>query len=220
MKEIDFIPEWYKAGRERKRRNVRHYTIMAIMFTLMLMWGFFINGYVAQVNAEVEEIQISFEKSRIRGEQAVELKNQIAEMQEKTALLDKIAARTKMTAILGELSYLIRENVILSNLSLQNELIPNSEQENIGASAAVVRASSSKKDDQDPVVPTSPSHCRVVITGIAASPADAAMLIVRLEEAKYFNQVSLVFSKPKKFKDKDVTEFEIRCYVADYQCLK
>jgi hypothetical protein len=220
MKEIDFIPKWYKADRERKRRYVRHYSLMAVLFTLMVGWGVVINGHVARVSAEVEEIQTAFEKGRIRGEQAVHLTNQIAEMRQKTTLLDKIAPRTKMTAILGEVSYLIGENVILSKLSLQNELIQNPNGAEIAASAAVVRVGGSQKNNQDEVAPSSPSHCKVVLTGIAARPADAASLISRLEQTDYFNRVFLVYSKPKKVKDKDVTEFEIRCFVADYQYLK
>ena len=70
------------------------------------------------------------------------------------------------------------------------------------------------------MVPASPSHCKVVLTGIAARPADAALLIARLEKTEYFDHVLLVYSKPKKVKDKDVTEFEIRCFVADYQQVK
>jgi hypothetical protein len=219
MNEIDFIPQWYKAGRERKQRYIRQYTLMATLFTLMLGWGFVINGHISHVSAEVEEIQTAFEKGRARSEQASDLKARIAEMEEKTTLLDKIQSRTPMTAILGEVSYLIGENVILSALSLQNELIRDPGKKGAFASAAVVRVGGSQKDDQDDVVPVSPSHYKMVLTGIAARPADAALLIARLEQTEYFDGVFLVYSKPKKVKDKDVTEFEIRCFVADYQQL-
>lgn len=219
MKEIDFIPQWYKAGRERRRRHIRQYALMAVMFTLMVSWGFVINGHVSHVSAEVEEIQTAFEKARIRSEQAVDLKSQVAKMREKTTLLDKIEPRTKITAILGELSYLIGENVILSQLSLQNELIQNPEKKQAMTSAVVVQGGGSQKNDQDNVVPVLPSRCKVVLTGIAARPADAARLIARLEQTEYFDHVLPVFSKAKKIKDKDVTEFEIRCFVADYQQL-
>ena len=219
MKELDFTPQWYKAGRERRRRYLRQYALMALMLTLMAGWGFVINGHVSHVSAEVKEINTAFEKGMMRSEQATVLKGRIAEMKEKTTLLDKVESRTKITAILGELSYLIGKNVILSKLSLQNELIQNSERKDAFASAAVVQVVGSKKDDQDNVVPASPSHCKVVLTGIAARPADAALLIARLEQTEYFDRVFLVYSKPKKLKDKNVTEFEIRCFVADYQQL-
>ena len=68
--------------------------------------------------------------------------------------------------------------------------------------------------------PKTPLRTKVSLTGIAARPADAALLIARLEQTDYFEQVTLVFSKPQKFKDNDVTEFEIRCFVADYRIRK
>jgi hypothetical protein len=220
MKEIDFIPQWYKAGRERKQRYIRQYALIAAMFSLMVGWAFVINGHVSHVSAEVKEIQTASEKGRIRSEQVNGLKNRVAEMREKTMLLDKIESRTKITAILGELSYLIGENIILSHLSIENELIRESGKKAAFASAAVVYVGGSKKDDQDQVVPVSPSRRKVILTGIAARPADAARLITRLEKTEYFDRVLPVFSKAKKVKDKDVTEFEIRCFVADYQQVK
>ena len=164
MKEIDFIPQWYKAGRERKQRYIRQYVLMAALFTLMLGWGFVVNGHISHVSAEVQEIQTAFEKGQIRSEQAADLQVRIAEMKEKATLLDKIESRTKMTAILGELSYLIGENVILSNLSLQNELIGDPEKKNAFASAAVVKVGGSQKDDE--VIATADKHgIAMVFTG-------------------------------------------------------
>ena len=220
MKEIDFIPEWYKAGRERKRRYVRQYTLLAVMFTLMLGWGFIINGHIAHVNAEVQEVQTSFEKRQLQAQKALDVETRIAKMRQQKTLLDTIETRTPITAIIGELSYLIGENVILTELSLENQPIEQSNINGNTTSAVVVRASElQKKDKQDEVIPSSPSCCKVVLTGIAARPADAALLIAHLEQAEYFNHVSLVYSKPKKVKDKDVTEFGISCMVADYQLM-
>ncbi|MHC4291421.1 MAG: PilN domain-containing protein, partial [Planctomycetota bacterium] len=76
------------------------------------------------------------------------------------------------------------------------------------------------KQQQNPVIPSAPSRLKVTLTGIAATPADAAALIARLEQAEYFQQVGLVFSRPKKITDMDVTEFEIRVFVADYHIQK
>ncbi|MEN8126308.1 MAG: PilN domain-containing protein [Planctomycetota bacterium] len=215
MKEIDFIPEWYKADRIRKRRYTRQCTLIAVLFAMMMTWSFVMGHHVKYVNAEVEGIQSTLLKGQARVQQTLSLQNEIAVMKQKTTLLDKIVSRTEVTSILGELSYLIQENIILSNLSLTNEPIEDFERES-RVSGVLVQVGGSKKE-QNPVIPNAPSRLKVTMTGIAASPADAAALIARLEQAEYFQEVSLVYSKPEKIKDKDVTEFEIRCFVADYQ---
>lgn len=218
MKEIDFIPEWYKAVQLRKRRYARQYTIIAVVFAVMMVWSFVVGRHINQVSAEVEDIQAAFAKGRDKVYQTQLLQSEIAEMKQKAAVLDTITSRTKITAILGELAYLVQENIVLNRLSLTNEPIEELKKE-APASGAVVQIGGSK-ERQNAVVPKTPSRVKVTLSGIAARPADAAGLIAALEQADYFQQVGLIFSRPKKFMDNDVTEFEICCYVADYRIQK
>jgi hypothetical protein len=218
MKEIDFIPEWYKADQVRKRRYARQYTIIAVVFAAMMAWSFVVGRHVNRVGAEVEGIQTAFDKGRDKVYQAHLLQSEIAAMKQKAAVLDTLTSRTKVTAVLGELAYLVRENIVLNRLSFTNEPIEELKKQT-PASGAVVQIGGSK-EQQSAVVPKTPSRVKVTISGIAARPADAASLIAALEQADYFQQVALIFSRPKKFMDKDVTEFEICCYVADYRIQK
>lgn len=218
MKEIDFIPEWYRADRVRKRRYVRQYTIIAVIFTVIIIWSFIVGAQVSHASAEVEDIQAALAKSRSKVYLAQQLQGEIAQMEQKTALLDAITSRTKVTAILGELSYLVQENIVLNKLSLTSEPIEELKKES-SVSGAVVQIAPSKQQ-QNPTVVDAPSRLKVTLAGIAARPSDAAGLIAGLEQDEYFQQVTLVFSRPKKLADMDVTEFEIRCYVADYRIQK
>ena len=218
MKEIDFIPEWYKADQVRKRRYVRQYTIIAVIFGVMMVWSFVVGRHVKHVSADVEGVQSAFAKGRDKVHQAQRLQSEIAEMKQKAAVLDALTSRTKTTAILGELAYLVQENIVLNRLSLTNEPIGEFKKET-PVSGAVVQVGGSK-ERQHAVVPKTPSRVKVTISGIAAQPADAAAFIAALEQADYFQQVTLIFSRPTKFMDNDVTEFEMCCYVADYRIQK
>lgn len=219
MREIDFIPEWYKTDRMRKRQNVRHSTLIAILFSVMMLWSFIAGSHVRHVTAAVEEIQEAYQKSTARVDQTQVLNDEIAALKQKATLLDRITPRTKATSILGELSYLIQKNIILSELSLSYEPIENSGPSQSAASAAVVKVAR-KQNGANQVVSDVPSRLKVVLTGIASQPAAAASLIARLEETQYFQQVTLVYSKPKQVRQQNVTEFEISCIVADYRTYK
>ena len=218
MREIDFIPEWYRTDRVRKRRYARQYTLIGSLFLLMMVWSFIVGGHVDRVAAEVQQLQTDLEKTVNRAEQVAVLQDEITGMKEKMALLDRIKPRTQLTAILGEIAYLMRENIILSKLLIKNEPIKGSN-ENTTASRVVVQVEKTKKD-QDAVAPPSPCRLKIVLAGIAAQQSDAASLIAQLEETPYFEQVALVFSKPKTINQQDVTEFEIQCTVADYRIYK
>lgn len=218
MKEIDFIPEWYKADQVRKRRYVRQYTIIAIIFAVMIVWSFIVGRHVNRVSGEVEGVKTAFEKCRDKVHQAQVIQNEIAEMKQKVDMLDAITSRTNTTAILGELAYLVGENIILNRLSLTNEPVEELETEP-PVSAAVVQVRG-PKERQDVLAQQKPLRVKVILSGIAARPADAAALIAALEQADYFQQVVLIYSRPQEFMDNDVTEFEISCYVADYRIQK
>ena len=118
MKEIDFIPEWYKADQVRKRRYMSANTLSWRYVCGDDGLEFCCRTSCHHVSAEVEDIQAAFETIRDKVDQAPLLQSEIAEMKQKSAVLDKIEPRTKITAILGELSYLVQENIILNRLSL------------------------------------------------------------------------------------------------------
>lgn len=217
MKEIDFIPEWYRADRKRKRRYVRQSTMMAIIFVVMVVWSFIVDRHVTEVNAQVQEIRSALAKGQNRVAQVMEIQGQIEQMQQKTELLDKLSGRTKMTAILAEVSYLMKDEVVLSDLILEQEDIESAKDTKSLAAAAVVQIGSPTESNEDAVVPEIPSRTVMTLNGIATEPADAAALISRMEQSMYFDGIALVFSRPKKVKEENVTEFKIRCYVADYQ---
>jgi len=122
MKEIDFIPEWYKAGRSRKRRYVRQCTGMGILFMAMVTWSFVMGRYVEHAHAEVEGIQGVLEQGQVRVEQSLELERQIADIKEKLQMLNSVAPRTPISALIGEVSYLAGGNIILNRLSFENDL--------------------------------------------------------------------------------------------------
>jgi len=101
MKEIDFIPEWYKADRRRRQRYIQQRTLLGIIFAVMVVWSFVMGQHVKRVQAEMNSVQTAFELGKARVEQVHELEQQIAVMEQKTQLLGYIAPRTKISALMG-----------------------------------------------------------------------------------------------------------------------
>lgn len=215
MKEIDFIPEWYKADRRRRQRYIHQCTLLSIVFACMVVWSFVIGRHVSRVQAEMNSIQAAFEQGKVRIEQAHELERQIAAMEEKTRLLGHIAPRTKISALMGEISYLAGGNILLGRLCFQNEPL-QSPKSVLQSSGAVVQTSTALSSQSSEHLQM-PFRTKITMTGIAVSGADAAGLISALEKSDYFEQVAPIFTRAKKMGDAEMIEFEIRCYVADYK---
>lgn len=213
MIELDFIPEWYRAAKNRKRRYHRQHALLGLLLALLVGWNFILGRWVNHTSAEAAAMQELIESAQHRVTEAVTLQNEISDICRKATELETIGSRTKTTAILGELSYLAGENIILSRLTLSAEPVRTLAPEQAPTPKAVVQISQPKGSDETPV----PTRTKVIISGIAASAADAATLIYRLEQSNYFKQAAPVFTRAKNIKDNEVTEFEIRCYVDDYR---
>lgn len=216
MKEIDFIPEWYKANRNRKRRYHRQYILLGSLLAIMMTWSFVVGQYVEQVRADVEGVQSIFERGKEKMQQGMLLESEIALLQHQARILEATAPRTDVSAMIAELTWLVRDSIVLSKLTLKNEAIDaGANQGSTPAGLVQIGGASRGRGSSD--LSLTPTRTRVTLTGVALKGADAAALIARLEESAYFDHVAPVYSKAVKIKDHDVTEFEIRCYVADYK---
>ncbi|MCE5186320.1 MAG: hypothetical protein LLF76_09370 [Planctomycetaceae bacterium] len=214
MKEIDFIPDWYRADQNRKRRYHYQYALLAILLTVLTAWNFVLGHHVQRVRAEADATQAIIEAARQRIDESLTLQNNIDEVSHKTSELEAVVPRTRTSAILAELSYVAGENIIFRDLKLQLEPVnAGSAPSAVNAQAIVKVASAETAQAAQPV----PVRIQVVLGGVAARPADAAALIYRLEQSAYFEQVVPAFTRAGKLGERDVTEFEIRCYVADYR---
>ena len=216
MKEIDFIPEWYKANQNRRKRYHRQYILLACLLAIMMVWSFVVGEHVKRVRADVDDIQSVFEKGKAKVDQGMMLESEIALLQHQVQILEAVSPRTNISAIIAELSWLVQDNIVLSKLSLTNEALELAEKKD-AMPGGIVRIGSSSRQGEASAVSLAPTQTKLVLTGIASQGADAAMLISRLEESDYFQHVSPIYTKAKKIKDRDVIEFEIRMFVADYK---
>ena len=105
-------------------------------------------------------------------------------------------------------------------MSFSSEEIELEQEQSSVSSGSVVQVRPASSRDKKSQVSLTPKRTKIVLTGIAAKPADAATLISQLEQSDYFDQVLPVYTKAKKVKAQDVYEFEICCFVADYKIQK
>jgi hypothetical protein len=137
-----------------------------------------------------------------------------------------------VAAILGELSHLIGESVVLRKVELAGEPFGRVTEAS-EAKRAVVRVAP-RPENSATEAALGNIRFRIVLAGVAAQPADVADLVCRLDQSPYFRQVSPSFSRGAKLPSAaemtpgrkptgkgpetlDVTEFEISCYLANYE---
>jgi len=235
MKEIDFLPKWYKEDQRQQVYMRRQYGILALIFLAMMAYNVVVTQKTARATAELAQ----FEEKRIRAENALHEFNLITktlnELQSKADLVDRIDSKIDVAALLAEMSHVIGETVVLSRVECIAEPLPDGTQDATSNDPGVRTADRSGRSAKPGL--SGNVRFKLILAGVAARPADVAALVCRLDDSAYFRQVYPSFSRNAEITvparsprtgskagggnptaEKIATsEFEITCYLANYE---
>ena len=223
MKEIDFLPKWYKSDRRWQINYRTQYIVLGGVFVVMVVWNF----VAAHSLSEAAE-QLTHLKSRVSATENIsreftDTKNEIAQLQKQAKSIEEIDSKIDVANILAEISFLIDEKTILSKAEfIAEKFLDKVDKPKRGS---VVRAMGQSEFDKKQALSIGDVRFKIVMNGVAANASDVAELICRLEDSPYFCQVYPSFSRNTELKMKtnpaeenlQVSEFEIDCYLANYQ---
>ena len=236
MKDIDFLPEWYKES-HRRRVHVRHqYAVLTGIVCAMILYNLAAAHRINAVSAGIDRLD---DQRRVAEQVIYEfdtVNNRLRERQAKVDLIAQMDSRIDLGAVLAELSHVIGGRVILSRVEFVSETLSSAKEQN--HSSATVRpvggSGAGKSTSLGDVC------FRIVLAGVAANPADVSVLACRLEESPYFKRVYPSIPRSGKIEmaasaaapsggQQDntttgpakevfqVSEFEITCYLANYE---
>ncbi|MDD5010868.1 MAG: hypothetical protein PHQ00_01965 [Phycisphaerae bacterium] len=207
MKEIDFLPDWYKQGRVQQKKHREFYVALGLILFIMTVWSIFANGRVVAARARntslqnARLIQTRFEEEYT----AVEKERQ--ELKAKDAFLKSIESRIAVSDVIAEITYLLGDKVVLKKLEIRTEPLEKPSRQG-GAKAALKTASSPFARDE---------RFKVVLGGFAPDAAEVAEILNRLEQSDYFFRIVPGFSRNANVGEYPANEFEISLYIANYK---
>ena len=218
MKEFDFLPEWYKDDQKRKVSYLKQYIALGCIFVVMVVWNLVGTFSITQAAEELSSPLQMHQVQRLQ-KKSNNINKQISQLSGKARLLDKIQGRIDISSVLAEISFLLDERVVLSEVDMEAVKF-NSSKTNAKSYRLRNTAGKGKSDGIFADV-----RFKVVMKGLAADAGDVAKLICDLESSAYFCQVNLAYSRSgsvnKTVGDsqvkQQVTEFQIECYLANYR---
>lgn len=233
MKEIDFLPEWYKSGRRRQISYRTQYVALGCVFVAMMMWSFTAAHTVSKANAELAQVTSGGSGAENASLEFVRLKDQVTGLRKKADILEAIDSKIDVASVLAEISFLIGKKIVLSKVEFIAERFAG-KQHGKPNRGSVVRAAGGNFGGKG-APPLGDVRFKVVISGLAADASDVAELICKMEDSPYFCLVYPLFSRSKKInpvgrkslsgvkagssfdrEDYRASEFEISCYLANY----
>jgi len=234
VKELDFLPEWYKHDQRRQSHVRRQYLALLIVFLLMVSFNLTATHRASRAAAEVADL----ENQRVCSEAVVQefdrLTRKLNELKTRASLVEQMDSRVDLAAVLAELSHTIGDPVVLRRVEMLAEPLGGAGEKG-PTRGAVVRVAGPTAQPGKGVALGSVKF-RIVLTGVAVHPADVADLVSRLDASPYFQRVDLAFYKDTRTlpgtrptpgaaeargaarpeDTVDLTEFEIACYLANY----
>ncbi len=225
MKEIDFLPRWYTSGRRREINYRAQYVIIVGVFVIGVVWSFFAAHSISKVKAELEAAKAKRSEAVKASVEFEKVKSQVTDLRKKLKILNEIDSRIDVASVLGEMSFLIDERIVLSKVTLTAERFVEEREAAVPRGGAKAVRPAGESFGSGEAAPVGKVRFKVVVYGVAPDGKDVAELVCKLEDSPYFCQVYPSFSRSSKIEAGDgtaaadylVTEFEIGCYLANYE---
>lgn len=242
MKDIDFLPEWYKSGIRREVGYRTQYIVLSAVFVALAIWCLAATRSISKARAELAEMSETYAKAESASNRAAEIESELKSLTKKLKSTEEIDSRINVADVLSEMSFLIEDGIVLKEVELIAERFPDEQQNRTSSrSGAVVRAARAKNSARHNL-PLGNVRFKVAIAGVAASTRDVAVLVGKLEESPYFWQVvpstrsaevqvedagqgnGKTASEtgdeiPRARTTLQVSKFAINCYLANYRTL-
>ncbi|MGE5296816.1 MAG: hypothetical protein ACM3VT_18505 [Solirubrobacterales bacterium] len=235
MKELDFLPEWYKDRKRRSSLVRKQYIALAGVFLLMMMFNLTATHRAGRVAADVSRYDDQLAEAETVVYEFAQVTKELNQMKAKAEVVSRVDNQIDVGAILAEISQLVGESTVLSKIELVAEPFERTQAVGPGKGAPSRAASATENVQQD--LPLGNSRLRVTLAGLTTQSSQVADLVCRLDESAYFQQVLPSFYGKTKIPSgaspgvsrqadkarvagpdtQDVTAFEITCYLANYK---
>jgi hypothetical protein len=214
MKEIDFLPQWYKTGRRRRIGYRTQYMVIFGIFAAMIVWSALTGYSIASARGHINRMKNLQTTNSIQVDEYHKIKKRLQELSSQASIIDAVKSKISVSKVLGELAFLIDQRIVLSELDIRVEPFnQGGKVENTGGSMITV-VQGANGDKKLPL--EGDIRFKVLVTGMAMNAGDVARLVRTFENSSYVRDVRPMFSRNKKMKDYQVTEFQISCYIANY----
>ena len=222
MKEIDFLPEWYKSGIKRQVGYRTQVIGLGGVLVIMIVWNFVTNHSISKAKAEVEQRKAIQADAESVSREFAEIKSEVTALQKKVRSMEEMDSKIDVANVLAEMSFLIDENIVLSQVEFNAESFVDKQGGKVSRHTASASGAAGRNFVGKGAMPLGDVRFRVVIRGVASDASDIAELICKLEESPYFCLVYPSFSRNRKMnvgtgKNFQASEFEIGCYLANYR---
>ncbi len=212
MKEIDFLPQWYRDKRRREGHFRIQYLGLVCLLVVMLVWTISMAHAISAANRKLAALQDGRSAGNTVG-LFQQMRSEMDMLRSQEAVLAKIDQHLNISAAIAELSYISGSRIKFQRIAFSAEKFPQKSQADLPANTirAVREAMVDKSGPYEGDI-----RFKITLRGIASDATQVASLIRRLEDSPWFFKVIPAYCRNGTISQYTVSEFEITCYVANY----
>ena len=197
MKEIDFVPDWYRTSRRRKRKLMVRAACLGVFAIGMILASAGRHAQTATAAETLAELQNSVESQAEVLETINELEYRLGQLRERRNLLSDVAGGAPLHGVLAELSLLMPEAMVLAQFRVVR-------------GPRIAEAGPPETDDPEADKPAEEDvRGKFELTGWAASDGSVGSLMTNMARSSLFDEVRLRYSKPVVVNGHEAREFQL-----------
>ncbi len=205
MKEIDLRPDWYRTSRRRKRNVMIRVTLLGILAVELILGSVGILVQKAAARQEMVELRSGFERQTEVLQDLDGLLLQLDGLRKRRELLSDVAGGAPVHCLLAELSRLMPESTVLTEVRL-------AQQRRIGDANVVEKDGSEHSELSE-----GEGAGRLEIKGWASSDVNVGVFMSNVAESALFRDVTLTYSQPVVVKGHAAREFKLTCVFPQFE---
>lgn len=227
MKEIDLLPKWYKNRKRRRTLWHTQYVILGCLFLAMMFCDVWMVHKLSKSQTQADKLYMKIKKVEDTAQDFARFVAEITRLRERSDILNKIDSKINVADVLAEMSFLIDERIVISQVEFSGEKIVEGQMSQMPkkTDGLVFLTDARSPDAAAKSGQVGGVRFKVMISGLAASAGDVAELICKLEDSPYFWLVYPEFSRNTMRKEAArlqgsnfaVSEFRIGCYLANFR---
>ena len=123
MKDIDFLPEWYRTGQKRQVNYRTQCIVLSGVFVVMAVWSLAAARSISNVRAELTQMAERRGQAESTSAELAEVGSELKKLRQKVGFIEEIGSRIDVASVLAEISSLIDEMVVLSKVEFISEKV-------------------------------------------------------------------------------------------------
>ncbi len=186
MRDVDFLPEWYRDNTQRKLSVRRQYIALSIIFLIMIFSNAVASRKISRANADLTRSDTERGHAERFMVEFGRLNSRVSETRAAVMSANRLNLELDVADVLAELSTVVSGEIVLRSVELLGR--NPAEQALAGETAPL-------PFDSDEAGELSVDRFAVRLIGFAQHADHVSALIAELEDSATFHDVNLVYSK-------------------------